>query len=502
MTQATDFNSALREDAIDIPVSAGAIVQAPDQRADFTFDFESADVRMFERVDDNLVIILNDGSTVQIVDFYASVYENALVFREEVDAVFSTSGLALGGVGLLGAAGTAAALGGGGDGGSGGPYVTLDSGIGGGDGVVNGTEANSSFTVTGTASPGATVTVTIGNSTETVVANGSGNWSATFAPSDLPSGETETAITVTADDGNGNQAVVSERITFDTEVNDLTLAALPLGSDNVLNAAEAASGLTLTGTVEPGSVVVVTLGGVNHTAQVDVHGNWTVDIPASAVPASNGGTHQVLVTATDAAGNVDTVTQNMVIDTQTPDMPEIDHVQFGVQGVDEITLEAPADGTISLYQSNGSGGVSPVTWSNPAGNDVDLALGQTVADLILSVNDTAGNAQSTYYVFDAPGRGNTVTMDGAGFGNHNIQTINLEFEEVDLVLTEASIVGLSDSTNTVIIEGDSLDTVTIAGATQGEVVNDGAGNSYVEYTLGEATIWVDQLIPAANVITT
>lgn len=54
-----------------------------------------------------------------------------------------------------------------------------------------------------------------------------------------------------------------------------------IASDDILNAAEAGSALTISGTstAEAGQTVTVTLNGVNYSGNVQADGSWSVSVP-------------------------------------------------------------------------------------------------------------------------------------------------------------------------------------------------------------------------------
>jgi len=82
----------------------------------------------------------------------------------------------------------------------------------------------------------------------------------------------------------------------------------PVTADNIINAADAATDLLLTGTTgSPGAgqSVTVSIGGTLYTGSVDAAGNWSVTIPAATLQALPQGTStlDIAVTATvDAFG--------------------------------------------------------------------------------------------------------------------------------------------------------------------------------------------------------
>ncbi|HHN4247473.1 TPA: Ig-like domain-containing protein, partial [Pseudomonas aeruginosa] len=164
-------------------------------------------------------------------------------------------------------------------------------------------------TLSGTAEPGATVTLTDGNGNPIgqVTADGSGNWS--FTPTTpLPNG---TVVNATATDASGNTSAGSS-VTVDS-----VAPATP-----VINPS---NGTTLSGTAEPGSSVTLTDGNGNPIGQVtaDGSGNWSF---TPSTPLADGTV--VNATATDPAGNT------------------------GGQGSTTVDAIAPATPTVNL--SNGS----------------------------------------------------------------------------------------------------------------------------------------------------
>ncbi|MBG6452290.1 BapA prefix-like domain-containing protein [Pseudomonas aeruginosa] len=164
-------------------------------------------------------------------------------------------------------------------------------------------------TLSGTAEPGATVTLTDGNGNPIgqVTADGSGNWS--FTPTTpLPNG---TVVNATATDASGNTSAGSS-----VPVDSVAPATPVITPSN---------GTTLSGTAEPGSSVTLTDGNGNPIGQVtaDGSGNWSF---TPSTPLADGTV--VNATATDPAGNT------------------------GGQGSTTVDAIAPATPTVNL--SNGS----------------------------------------------------------------------------------------------------------------------------------------------------
>jgi hypothetical protein len=495
----------VREGVVDVYVTPGTVVQAPNDGADFIFSFARDDIQTFERMGDDLFIALNDGSTVIIQGFYIHSFDNALVFRDELETTTSTSGLLVGALGLGGAVGGAALASSGGGGSSTAPSITIDDTGGGEDGIISSDEHSNGITISGTAEPGAIVTVTIGTESENATADADGNWAVEFAQDQLPEGQDTITINVSAVNPDGSVSIITETVILDTVVSHLTLDELPGGADRTLNIAEAASGVTLTGTVEPGSTVVLEFNGSTYTANVDANGNWTVDIPLADIPDSDGGTFELEITATDSVGNTDTITETFQVDTQAPSLPDVVGRGGGIGGYNTVTIQPPTDGEISFAQIDQSSDLASVAITDAntsiTNGTTQYFLAEAVSNLIISVADTAENTSSSFYVFEDGGANVTTRLDNVALTDLNIHSINLEWEEVDLELTEQAVAALANDTNTVIVRGDANDTITMLAASLQGQVTDSHGESYMEYSLGSTTIWIDDDIPTSNIIT-
>ena len=165
------------------------------------------------------------------------------------------------------------------------------------DNVVNIAES-AGFAITGSAETGATVTLTLGNSTpQSVVATG-GTWSVPYGTATLPTlppagGAVNLAVSVTDAVGNAGTPA-SATVTF-----DLAAPAAPLiAATGTL----AANVLTVSGTAEANSAVSVAVAGVAGSPSVvtaAANGSWS----ALFVTPLTSGSFSVTAVATDAAGN-------------------------------------------------------------------------------------------------------------------------------------------------------------------------------------------------------
>lgn len=245
--------------------------------------------------------------------------------------------------------------------------VTLNTPIA-GDNIVNGAEAAQGLNLSGTAEAGSTVVVQLRGATRTVTADQNGTWNASFTAAEIPAGQYSETVTVTATDSVGNQSSTSSVIQVDTSTN-VGLNS-PIAGDNIINAAEAAGGVTLNGTAEAGAQVQVTLAGANRLVTADQNGNWsanfsTADIPSGTYPAA------VTVTATDKAGNTATSRATVQVDTEI--------------GVAMNSNQAGGDDIINA--SEASAGVT-LTGTGEAGAQVSVLLEGVTKTATVAQNGT------------------------------------------------------------------------------------------------------------------
>lgn len=274
-----------------------------------------------------------------------------------------------------------------------------------GDNVISGAERTAGVTLTGTAEPGASVAVTMGTTTHTVTATSSGTWSANFATSEIPAGTSNATVSVTATDALGNTANATHAIRIDTEVVPLTRTTLSAGSDDVVNQAEAARGLTITGTVEAGSSVMVQFAsGAPIAASVAANGTWSVNIPTGQIP--QGETAASLnVVATDAYGNTRTHTETVQIDRVVrsfePASGQLSgdgylNAEEAQQGL--VVSGTAEPGATVVVQISGGGSATVVTganglWSTTL-SGANLPSGEVETTVTVTATDRAGNVAS------------------------------------------------------------------------------------------------------------
>ena len=322
-------------------------------------------------------------------------------------------------------------------------------------------------TLSGTAEPGSSVTLTDGNGNPIgqVTADGSGNW--TFTPSTpLPNG---TVVNATATDPSGNASSPAS-VTVDA-----VAPATPVVNPS--------NGTTLSGTAEPGATVTLTDGNGNPIGQVtaDGRGNWSF---TPTTPLPNGTV--VNATATDASGNT-SAGSSVTVDSVAPATPVINPSNG-------TTLSGTAEPGSSVTLTDGNGNPIGQVTADGSGNwsftpSTPLADGTVVN---ATATDPAGNTS---------GQGST-TVDGVA---PTTPTVNLS--------NGSSLSGTAEPGSTVILtdgNGNPIAEVTADGSgnwtytpstpiANGTVVNvvaqDAAGNSSPG-----ASVTVDSQAPAAPVV--
>ncbi|TQD16538.1 Ig-like domain-containing protein [Enterobacter hormaechei] len=284
------------------------------------------------------------------------------------------------------------------------------------DNVLNAAEKGQDLVLSGSSSnveAGQTVTIIFAGKTWTTTVDANGDWTCTVPAADL-SGlkDGDASVQVSVTNVNGNAASSSQAFSVDTAAPAVTINTI--SGDNMLNAAEAAQDLTLSGTstAEAGQTVTVTFNGNQYTAQVQANGSWTLDVPAAVLAGIADGSAAVTVTVSDKAGNPASAGASVLVDTTVPqiifnivagdDIVNIaEHGQAlivtgkvtGAQAGDVITLTLNGKDYTAMLDASGNWSVGV-----PATDVGALANGdQTIS---ATLTDKAGNSTSATHAFD------------------------------------------------------------------------------------------------------
>ncbi|MBG0520817.1 Ig-like domain-containing protein [Enterobacter cloacae] len=284
------------------------------------------------------------------------------------------------------------------------------------DNVLNAAEKGQDLVLSGTTSnveAGQTVTITFAGKTYTTTVDANGDWTWTVPSADL-SGlkDGDASVQVSVTNVNGNAASSAQEFSVDTTAPTVTINTI--SSDNILNAAEAAQDLPLSGTstAEAGQTVTVTFNGNTYTAQVQADGSWTLDVPAADMAGIADGSAAVTASVSDKAGNPASAGSSVLVDTTVPqisfnivagdDVVNIaEHGQAlivsgkvtGAQAGDVITLSLNGKDYTAMLDASGSWSVGV-----PATDVGALANGdQTIS---ATLTDKAGNSTTATHEFD------------------------------------------------------------------------------------------------------
>lgn len=252
---------------------------------------------------------------------------------------------------------------------------------------------NSTPTITGTCDvgAGAIVTVAIGSQILTTLVQPAGTWSVT--PTLLSDG-TRSVVAAVIDEA-GNPGSSTQVLTVDTTPPSVLVIGGAVALTN-------ASTPTVNGmSSDPGAAVSLTVSGVTTSATVQLDGTWT------ATAGSFGdGPHPVVVSITDAAGNIGLASQLLTIDTVAPGIsinggafastvgstPTIAGSTPAAPG-STITVTVVGHISTTLTQPDGSWNVTPTS----------LALG--AHEVRASVSDPAGNVGTAIQILTVTGIG-------------------------------------------------------------------------------------------------
>ncbi|NAG22699.1 Ig-like domain-containing protein, partial [Escherichia coli] len=174
------------------------------------------------------------------------------------------------------------------------------------DDVINAAEKGADLTLSGTTTnveAGQTVTVTFGGKNYTASVASDGSWTATVPAADLAAlAEGSASAQASVSNINGNSASAVHNYSVDSSAP--TIIINTVASDNIVNASEADTGVTVSGstTAEAGQIVTVTLNSPTvqtYQATVQADGSWSINIPAADLEALTDGSHTLTATVND-----------------------------------------------------------------------------------------------------------------------------------------------------------------------------------------------------------
>ena len=219
------------------------------------------------------------------------------------------------------------------------------------------------------------------------------SWQVTLAENKIKAfGQGEEVLKIIATDTAGNSTEGTKTISIDTLAPKVAVIN-KVAVDNIINASESKSGVTITGTKEAGSKV--TLNGLATQAVSDT--SWKVTLTENKIKAFEQGEEKLKIIATDAAGNITNSNHAITIDTLAPSAATVHKI-----ATDNIIDSTESKAGVTISGSHGKGetvtvngmatqAVSATEWNLTLTEDQILALGQGEKNLQIATTDAAGN---------------------------------------------------------------------------------------------------------------
>jgi len=245
------------------------------------------------------------------------------------------------------------------------------------DDVINAAEKGTDLVLSGTTAQveeNQTVTIVFGGKTYTAKVDADGKWTTTVPSADLTGlKDGDASVQVSVSNVNGNGASAGREYSVDATAPSVTINTI--AGDDVLNAAEAKSALTVSGTstAEAGQTVTVSLNGKTYTANIGADGSWTLDVPAADVGALTDGTATITASVSDKAGNPASANHNVTVDVTVP------VVTINTIAGDDV-INATEHGQAQIISGSATGAA--------AGDKVTVSIGGKDYTTVL---DAAGN---------------------------------------------------------------------------------------------------------------
>ena len=303
-----------------------------------------------------------------------------------------------------------------------------------GDNIVNRSEAQAGFVISGseTGADAQAVTITILDSSGhavdkyTTTAAG-GAWSVQVTPAEaIALADGSYRVTAATSDTFGNQGITTQTLTVDQTPPTVTIAAIT--GDNVVNLSEAQTGFVIAGTETGADGQTITVQIVDHANRVvetytttGAGGTWSVNVSSADATALADGTYTVTASVSDPAGNPAATTQTFTVDETPPTITVAPITGDNVINLSEAQAgfaiggsEIGADGqTVTITILDGTGHAVDKYTTTAAGGAWSVSVSSADATALLdgtyavtaTVSDAAGNpasARQTITVDETP----------------------------------------------------------------------------------------------------
>ena len=338
------------------------------------------------------------------------------------------------------------------------------------DDVINLAESAGNVTVTGAVSgdvqDGDTVRLTVNGTLYTGLVS-SGTFSIAVAGSDLvddPDKTIDASVSTTDVAGNSVTASTDEDYSVDTVVTASITLDGSITADDIINAAEEGSTISITGSVggdvQDGDTVTLLINGTSYTGTVS-SGTFSIDVDGSDLAADSDTTINASVTTTDAAGNSTTATdtESYTVDT----IPPAATITLNTNVTTDDIINAAEEG-------------STVTITGSVGGDVQD--GDTVTLLINGTSYT-GTASGGTFSIDVDGSdlaadgdatidASVTTIDSAG---NSTTATDTEGYTVDTTADASITLAANITTDDIINATEAGGSIAVSGTVGGDVVD-------------------------------
>ncbi|TSJ56802.1 Ig-like domain-containing protein [Atlantibacter subterranea] len=223
-----------------------------------------------------------------------------------------------------------------------------------GDNILGVADLADGFTITGNSvnlTEGTVLTVTLNGKQYPATVTAGGTWSALVPQADAAALADGTAtLTVSGIDADGNPISTAHSFNVLTHQTPEPTLNTPF-TDGIVSGSELSGGALsgTTGVNGAGQTVTVTLGTATLTATVDANGNWSVAVPGTALADLAEGPNALVVTATDAAGNSNTLESSLQVDTTPPTLTIAPIAGDNIVNIAEAKQEIVISGTAGPF---------------------------------------------------------------------------------------------------------------------------------------------------------
>ncbi|WP_411704107.1 Ig-like domain-containing protein, partial [Edaphovirga cremea] len=278
------------------------------------------------------------------------------------------------------------------------------------DNVINAVEKGQDLVLSGSTQnveTGQIVKVSFGGQIYDATVDVDGNWAVTVLSADLMNvTDGDTRVQVSVVNAAGNSASAAQNVHVDSVAPVLSID--PITSDNIINAAEAGTHLTVTGTcnAEVGQRIIVTLDGKTYEATAGADGTWSATIARSDLGALADGNYTISASVVDKAGNPASANRDALLDTQAPTVAInviagddiINSTEHGLAQIVTGSSTGAVPGDSVVLTINGHNYSTTVdtsgNWSVGVPASVISALNDGTTTVSVTITDKAGNAGS------------------------------------------------------------------------------------------------------------